>query len=134
MYRLTDNKIAIIASLISDSTRHKEIIRMWIKYERLLAKSIKDNGKKYALARFKDSYGFLRNYTLGLKTQPLSFTKVDKRGIPKTLWPIRPLIKSDRNELRLALCIARCYEKIKLPIDFNTESIQTPSRKGVGYL
>jgi hypothetical protein len=107
---------------------------MWIKYERLLAKSIKDNGKKYALARFKDSYGFLRNYTLGLKTQPLSFTKVDKRGIPKTLWPIRPLIKSDRNELRLALCIARCYEKIKLPIDFNTESIQTPSRKGVGYL
>jgi hypothetical protein len=121
--------MAIIASLIPDKSKHIKIVRIWIKYEVHLDKTIKNNGQKYALARFKDAYGFLRNYTLNLESLPLSFTKVDKRGIPKTLWPLRPLMKGGRNEHRLALCISRCYEKIYLPIDYCTESIESPTRK-----
>ena len=130
MKRLTDNKMAIIASLINDKALHQKYARIWIRYEDLLNISINRNGKKYTLEKYKTSYVFLRNLVLHLPTQPMSFTKVDKRGIPKPLWPLRPLIKRARNEHRLALTIARSYEKIKLPIEINVESIVNDYPKG----
>ena len=128
--RLNNNKMALIASLIIDKNLHSHYARIWIKYERLLNESIKRNGKKYTLEKYKNSYIFLRNYVLDLPTQPLSFTKADKRGIPKPLWPLRPLIKRDKDHQRLALTIARSYELIRLPIEINLESIVTDHPEG----
>jgi len=122
--------MAIIASLISDKNLHGRYESLWIKYERQLDSAIASNGKKYTLEKYKTSYTFLRNLVLNIPTQPMSFTKVDKRGIPKPLWPLRPLIKRGRNEHRLALTIARSYEKIKLPIEINVESIVADYPKG----
>jgi len=130
MKRLNNNKMAIIASLIIDKNLHQKYESMWIKYEDLLNTSINRNGKKYTLEKYKPCYAFLRNLVLNLPTQPLSFTKADKRGIPKPLWPLRPLIKRGRNEQRLALTIARSYEKIKLPIEIDVESITAGHPKG----
>jgi len=40
-------------------------------------------------------------------------------GIPKTLWSLRPLIKGNKDEQRVALTIVRGYEQIRLDIDYS---------------
>jgi len=77
-----------------------------------------NKGKEHTLGRYKESYVFLRNYLLKLPTRSLPFTRIDKLGIPKTLWSLRPLIKGSREEQRVALSIARGYEQIRLEIDY----------------
>jgi len=76
--------------------------------------------KQYTLTLYKSVYAFLRNILLKLPTQPLSYCKVDAKGLPKPLWPLRPLIKGTRNSLRVALTIARSYEQIRLEIDYTS--------------
>lgn len=98
--------------------------------------SISRHGKQVTLSKYKAGYVFLRNRILKLHNTPLPFSKVDKRGIPKILWALRPLLKDDRNKQRLALCICRSYEQITLPIDLNTKDITTPMEpeKVPGYI
>jgi hypothetical protein len=107
MKRLSKNRLAMIASLDLHNFTPEIISDIWIKYETGLHYSIKNNGKQYTLGLYKDCYQFLRNYLLELPTQPISFCKVDSKGIPKPLWALRPLIKGPRDNQRLALSIAR---------------------------
>jgi hypothetical protein len=124
MKRLSKNRLALLASLDLHNFKPECIADIWIKYETGLHCSIKNNGKQYTLGLYKDCYAFLRNYLLQLPTQPLSFCKVDSKGIPKPLWTLRPLIKGNRDTQRIALTIARSYEQIRLEIDHTTlESI-----------
>jgi hypothetical protein len=127
------NRSALLASLFLDESTQIRVNTIWTKYETGLHLAIKANGKRHTLERYKECYTFLRNIVLNLPTQPIPFCKVDKRGIPKPLWPLRSLIKGDRNDMRIALCIARSYEQIKLPIDYSVESIEAPSHYGSGY-
>jgi hypothetical protein len=108
----------MIASLNLDNVSYDKVKTIWVKYETEFQSSIKNKGKEHTLGRYKESYVFLRNYLLELPTHPLSFTRVDKLGLPKTLWSLRPLIKGNRDEQRVALTIARGYEQIRLKIDF----------------
>jgi len=119
MKRLSKNRLAFIASLNLQNPSNQKVVNIWIKYETAIQNSIKNNGKQYTLELYKSAYAFLRNILLQLPTQPLSFCKVDSKGIPKPLWPLRPLINEDRNSLRLALSIARSYEQIRLDIDYS---------------
>jgi hypothetical protein len=119
MKRLSKNRLALIASLDLQNFSPNKVIDIWIKYETEIYDSIKNHGKQYTLGLYKDNYTFLRNYLLELPTQPLSFCKVDSKGIPKPLWSLRPLIKGGRNAKRLSLTIARSYEQIKLEIDYS---------------
>jgi hypothetical protein len=122
--RLSKNRLALIASLDLHSLTSKVIVDIWIKYETAIHESIKNHGKQYTLALYKESYTFLRNYLLELPTQPISFCKVDSNNIPKPLWALRPLIKRERSLKRLALTIARSYEQIRLEVDYSSlESI-----------
>jgi hypothetical protein len=119
MQRLSKNRLAMLASLDLHNFTPERIADIWIKYETGLHNSIKNNGKQYTLGLYKDCYTFLRNYLLELPTQPLSFCKVDLNGIPKPLWTLRPLIKGDRDLIRIALTIARSYEQIRLEVDYS---------------
>jgi len=127
---LTRNRLALIASLKLERFTNEQIIQIWTKYQNGLHYAIKQNGKHYALERYKASYGFLRNFVLNLKTPNIPFCRVDKRGIPKTLWALRPLLKGNREELRLALTIARTYEEIYLPLNIDLDAIEGPSHYG----
>lgn len=122
MNRLSKNRLAMIASLKLQNISSENALRIWIKYENRLDYVIKHNGKRYTLELYKDCYGFLRNYLLQIPTQPVPFCKTDKFGIPKPLWSLRPLIKRDRESKRLALTIARTYEKIRLEVDYSNLS------------
>jgi hypothetical protein len=122
MKQLSKNRLAMIASLKLQNVSSENALRIWIKYENRLDYVIKHNGKRYTLELYKDCYRFLRNYLLQIPTQPVPFCKTDKFGIPKPLWSIRPLIKGNRNDRRLALTIARTYEKIRLEIDYSNLS------------
>lgn len=124
MKKSNNNRSAIIALLLKDDSQRIKALHSWSKYEAEILKCIKHCGKTHALSRYKDSYKFLRNHILKLDTLPIPYCKTDKRGIPKTLWSLRPFIKGDRNSQRLALTIARSYELIKLPIDYDTKNIE----------
>jgi hypothetical protein len=118
MQRLSKNRLALLASLDLHNFTSSKVTDIWIKYETGLHDSIKNNGKQYTLGLYKDCYAFLRNYLLELPTHPISFCKVDSFGIPKPLWSLRPLIKGNRDNKRLALTIARSFEQIRLEIDY----------------
>lgn len=120
MKKLSKNRLAMIASLDLQSFSPETIANIWSKYETALHCSIKNNGKQYTLGLYKDCYAFLRNYLLELPTQPISFCKVDSKGIPKPLWVLRPLIKGSRENQRLALSIARSFEQIRLEVDYSS--------------
>jgi hypothetical protein len=122
MKQLSKNRLAMIASLKLQNVSSENALRIWIKYENRLNYVIKHNGKRYTLELYKDNYRFLRNYLLQIPTQPVPFCKADKFGIPKPLWSIRPLIKGNRDDKRLALTIARTYEKIRLEVDYSNLS------------
>ena len=118
-------RLAYIASLdLGEFISDIEVIDLWTTYETGIRLSVKTNGPRYTLDRYKLCYMFLRNIILQLPTSPIPFCITDKRGIPKPLWPLRPLIKGEVKFQRLALSIARSYELIKLPIDYSTETIE----------
>jgi hypothetical protein len=120
MQRLSKNRLALLASLELHNFTTEKVAYIWTKYETGLQRSIKNNGKQYTLGLYKDCYAFLRNYLLELPTHPISFCKTDSNGIPKPLWALRPLIKGERNNRRIALTIARSYEQIRLEIDYSS--------------
>jgi len=113
------NKSAFLATQALDDLHEVKILKMWNKYEEEIHKTIKSNGKPYALDRYKSSYIFLRNKLLQMSTQPIPFCKTDSNDIPITLWTLRPLIKGNEKDIRIALCIARSYELIRLEIDYS---------------
>jgi len=119
MKRLSKNRLAFIASLNLQNISYQMIVNIWIKYETAIQNSIKNNGKQYTLELYKSAYAFLRDTSLELQTHPIAFCKVDSKGIPKPLWPLRPLMNGERNSMRLSLSIARSYEQIRLEIDYS---------------
>ena len=125
--KINKNRLAYLASLDLENFPIQKVIDIWIKYETGLHECISRHGKQYTLGLYKDCYAFLRNYLLELPTQPVRFCKVDRFGIPKPLWPLRPLIKRNRIHKRVALSIARGFEVIRLEIDYsNLASITDP--------
>ena len=125
--KINKNRLAYLASLDLENFPIQKVIDIWIKYETGLHECISRHGKQYTLGLYKDCYAFLRNYLLELPTQPVRFCKVDRFGIPKPLWPLRPLIKRGRIHKRVALSIARGFEVIRLEIDYsNLASITDP--------
>jgi len=119
MKKLSKNRLALIASLQLQDLSSNKAVDIWIKYETEIHASLKKHGKQYTLGNYKESYAFLRNYLLKLPTHPLSFCKVDRKGIPKTLWSLRPFIKGNRDAQRFSLTVARSYEQIRLDIDYS---------------
>lgn len=124
MIKSNKNRLAFLASLDLQDFKIHEVTAIWTKYETELHCSIKNNGSHHTLSRYKEGYMFLRNLVLHLPTQPISFCKVDKRGIPKILWSLRPLLSKSRDLSRVALSIARSFELITLEIDYSTDSIE----------
>jgi hypothetical protein len=128
------NRSAFVASLLLENVTYDKALFIWSKYENRINDDIKNHGLHHTLILHKSYYEFLRNTILELPTQPLSFCKTDKRGIPKPLWSLRPLIKGNRSEQRLALSIVRTYEKIRLPIQIDLEPIRKLHPKGFSDL
>jgi hypothetical protein len=122
--RSNKNRLALIASLSLEDSTLVRVNAIWTKYETGIRDSIRRHGSRHTLNHYKECYVFLRNTTLQLSTQPIPWCKTDSNGIPKTLWPLRSLIKGDRESKRMALTIARSYELITMPIDYNPESIE----------
>jgi hypothetical protein len=133
MKKPNKNRYAFIASLYSEGQSFNKVSLIWNKYETEIHDSIKNHGQRHTLAIYKSCYMFLRNKILQLPTQPIPFCKADRNGIPKPLWSLRPLIKGDRNDKRVALSIVRTYELITLPIDYSTKSIEEPSLEGKDF-
>lgn len=123
--KLTRNRKAFLASLDLTTQDQKQIEEIWFRYETEMHRYINNNGSRYTLGRYKECYEFLRNKILLLPTQPLVFCQVDKKGLPKPLWSLRPLLKRDRKFQRIALTIARSFEKIRLPIDYSKLEVIT---------
>lgn len=117
------NRLAFIASLGLEVHSLNRVNAIWSKYETGIHNSVRNHGPRQTLEHYKACYVFLRNRFLELQTQPIPWCKTDSNGIPKTLWPLRPLIKGDRQTRRLSLTIARSYEQITLPIDYHPKSI-----------
>jgi len=125
-------RLAFIASLDHLTVSSGKVEYIWNKYETDIVRRVSVHGKRDTLMFYKDMYTFLRNYLLELPTQTIAFCKVDSSGLPKPLWPLRPLIKGDRQSKRVALTIARSFELIKLPIDYDvTDIVSTHPKKDV---
>jgi len=123
----------MIASLDLDGVTLNKVNSIWTKYETGIRNSVRNHGPHHTLGHYKECYIFLRNTILELPAQPIPWCKADSDGIPKTLWPLRSLIKGTRNSKRIALTIARSYEQITLPIDYHPKSIEAPAHYGLEY-
>jgi hypothetical protein len=125
-------RLALIASLDHLVASSGKVEYMWSKYETEILKCISIRGKRDTLKFYKEVYAWLRNHVLELPTQTIAFCKVDSRGIPKPLWPLRSLIKGGRQSQRVALTIARSYELIKLPVCYDvTDIVSTHPKRDV---
>jgi hypothetical protein len=134
MSKVPLNRKVLITLLFKDSLTQIKINRLWTKYEKEILLSINRNGKLYTLEKYKAGYIFLRNLILDLSTNPVPFTRSDKNKIPKILWTLRPLLKNDSKDFkRIALCIAREYEQMHLPIDYSLDTIETPLGETLEY-
>jgi len=118
------NETLILTCLFNDKcTSEIELQKLakdcWLKYKTNFKDSIRVHGKEYTLERYKEAYQFLSRYHLNLNPIPLGWSKIDRNGIPKILWPLRSLINhtddSYKNKcIRMSLIIARIYETIYL--------------------
>jgi hypothetical protein len=124
MTKLNKNRLALLASLDLNVSDFNRVNFIWTKYETGIQAYLRRHGPHHTLDHYKEVYKFLRNLTLAIHTPPISFCRVDRNGMPKPLWPLRSLIKGDRQSKRVALIIARSYEIIKLPIDYSTKTIE----------
>jgi hypothetical protein len=131
--KLPLNRKVVLTLLTADEQHAKRCEIIWSKYETDIATRIKSNGKADALEQYKACYLFLRNTILKLPTHPLPFCISDKAGIPKPLWSLRPFLKGNREQQRLALIIARSYESIYLDINYSTESITSARARNGMY-
>jgi hypothetical protein len=79
------------------------------------------------LKTYKEAYQYLVDFHLGFTPDPISFSKIDRNGLPKILWPLRPLInRGTITDIRLTMCIARIFQLIRLPINPDLSKITTP--------
>jgi len=111
---------------------YHEIVTTWRVFDSQFEQFVRLNGPEATLKLYKACFIFLRNYLLELSSTPIPFVKVDKKGIPKPLWPLRPLLR-DESTQRIALSFARITDRIILPAQLNREMITSPLKRGKGY-
>jgi hypothetical protein len=62
-----------------------------------------------------------------LPYDPLPFRKSDREGFPKSIKGFKEFLLSDNHhEVQAALTVLRQYTRIRLNIDYSTESITRP--------
>lgn len=113
--------------LSKDNIQKKMVTDCWLKYKTNFIASRKKHGSNYTLKLYKDSYKFLVDLHMGFHPVPISYAKIDRNGLPKVLWPLRPLLKDKSiSNIRLTMCIARVFQLIRLPINLDTSKITDP--------
>lgn len=127
MMRLKLNEKIIMMLLSNDSLHQRMVQECWLKYKTNFIACRKAHGSRYTLKLYKEAYQFLVATHLGLDPVPISFNKVDRNGLPKVLWPLRPLIRRNTiSDIRLTMCIARVFQLIRLPVDPDLSKITDP--------
>jgi len=127
MMRLKLNENIVVILLSKDSHQRKMVTDCWLKYKTNFIESRKRHGSRYTLKLYKDAYKFLVDLHMGFHPVPLSYSKVDRNGLPKVLWPLRPMLKDKTiSNVRLTMCIARVFQLIRLPIDPDLSKITDP--------
>jgi len=118
----------IIVILLSKDSYHKSMVQeCWLKYKTNFYACRKAHGSRYTLKLYKSAYQYLVSLHLGLVPDPICFHKVDRNGLPKVLWSLRPLInRGTISDIRLTMCIARVYQLIRLPVDPDLSKITNP--------
>jgi hypothetical protein len=82
-------------------------------------------GKSEAASYYKSLFLFARNISLSLPLpQPIPFTKTNKKGIPKDLIPLIPLLRGSSDDKKIGLTIARFYESFYSKPVPNYEAIE----------
>ena len=82
-------------------------------YAQKISRLSEISGSAYAVERYKKYYLFCRNISLDLPLPaPIPFCRTDKRGIPRDIKPLVPLLTGPPEDRRVGLTIARFYESI----------------------
>jgi hypothetical protein len=117
----------MVTILSKDSDHQRLVQECWQRYKSNFNACLKAHGSGYTLILYKNAYQFLVSLNLKMIPTPIPFQKVDRNGLPKVLWPIRPLIsRGTISDVRLTMCIARVFQLIKLPIDSDLSKITDP--------
>lgn len=126
MMKLKLNEQILLTLLtVSDSDFTIIVEGCWQKFKHEFEKSIKTNGKREALKRYKECHMWYRDRLLMLNPNPLSFCKSDRKGVPKPLWSLRPIMNRRSHDYsRLILSITSIYLTIHLPVDYDTSQIE----------
>jgi len=87
-----------------------------------------NRGKVSAASHFKAMHLFCRNIALGITLPaPLPFVRTDKKGIPKVIKPLVPLLTGSPDDKRIGLTISRFYESIYVKPAPNLDAITAPN-------
>lgn len=121
-----------LLSLVSD---HKSETRQPL--ERLLEDYIaqielwcKHRGTRWTISLLKEIHTIAVKTAMGRSFDPIRFLKSCKKGIPRVIKPLEPLLRGSVEEKRVALSITKLYLRLNLEPSADVSSIEDP---GTGY-
>lgn len=115
---------SLLGTLNNLSLSQHHIMVVAERYNNNISKKIRNEGRVTAVKHFKEMYLFCRNISLEIDLPaPLPFVATDKKGIPKVIKPLVPLLTGTTDDRRVGLTIARFYESIYCEPNPDTSSI-----------
>jgi hypothetical protein len=126
----TLEKILIVLAPLLKVDR-KDVLKSWNAYSSVFDKHLRHRGKHDTARIYKELFQMAVNISVGLSVTPLRFTKSNKEGVPRQLFPVLHLLRGGTNEKRLGLTICRIYTLIRLKPDLNVDAIVKPSNSEV---
>ena len=104
---------SLLGTLKDLSLSQHQIMLIAERYNDNIEKKILNEGKVTSVKHFKEIYLFCRNISLEIDLPaPLPFVATDKKGVPKVIKPLIPLLTGTTDDRRIGMTIARFYESI----------------------
>lgn len=112
---------------MKDHSRSESIVRQLLSdYIGKIMSRLTANGKYQTLAVFKELHLTAMKIAFGRPFSPIPFLRANKRGIPRLILPLYPLLKGSPEEKRVALSITKLYLAILTDPSTDFSSITEP--------
>jgi hypothetical protein len=117
---------AVIPLLLGRNCELSKIFCCYQRYSESLLKEITNRGPKFAAQQFKQYKRIAQAVALKTSFDPIPWTSSNKKGIPKVLMPLVPLLNGGDNEKRIGLTICNIVSLIHLKPELDLGAIMDP--------
>jgi hypothetical protein len=117
----------LLTSIIDHKNYGHDVVNLILKdYINFINHRVKHEGRKKAIEVLKGIHTIAVHTAMERPITPISFIKSDKKGIPRIIKPLVPLLKGSGNMKRVALSITKLYLAIYLKPSRDFSNITDP--------